>query len=888
MNKDKKDSPKPPAFADKLLKWFCASHLLETIQGDLHEEFQYQVGQIGERKARWLYLWEVLGFIKPRFIKRNKTRYPSMPFIGHVMIRNYFKVAIRNLDRQKISTGVNVLGLAIGLTTCLLIMLYVQDELSYDRHNEKAARIFRVNVDAIFGGTEQRLTQVGDALGPVLKKDYPQVEEYVRFFDVNASKFVRKGNEYIDERRSVYADPAIFDVFTLPAIYGDTKTALNAPASVVITESTARKYFGTVTALGKTLEVNKAVYNVTAIIRDIPSNAHFHFDFIFSMKAVKYDWGNFLTSNFQTYIVLKDAFSAQDFSRNFTDIIEKYIFPQAKQHMQMKSAADFNRGGNKFSFTLTPLTDIHLRSDRQDELEANGNIQIVYAFSAIGLFVLLIACVNFMNLSTARSTKRAREVGIRKTMGTSRNALITQFLVESIVTASLSLLLALVLAAVSMPLFNELSGKMLSIKFLFSPAILPYLLLTPVIVGCLAGSYPALFLSGFQPVAVLKAGTGGLKKGGFRNALVVFQFAVSMVLIIGTSIIHRQLNFIRTKNLGFNKEQILIINGTHALGPNITAFKDEILVLPGVTTGTLSGFLPVSSSERGGRTFSKAPVSSPDNMFDTQTWTVDYDYIETMGMKMVQGRNFSKDFGSDNRAVVINESMAKLLGYANPVGQKIYPVSNGTATPVEIIGMVKDFNYESLRKNIAPLLFSLGNSTRFASFRVNTVDLPDLLKQVNSSWKKFPTGAQFSYQFMDEAFDKMYRAEQRVGQISMIFAGLAIFIACLGLFGLAAYMAEQRTKEIGIRKVLGATAFGIVSLLSREFLKLVLVAILIASPLAWYIVNRWLVEFAYKISIEWWVFVLTGLASIGIALLTVSYQSIKAALTDPVKSLRSE
>ncbi|MRS61510.1 FtsX-like permease family protein [Larkinella terrae] len=805
------------------------------------------------------------------------------------MIQNYLKIAWRNVRNQPALSFLNVFGLALGLASCLLITLYVVDELSYDRFHKKADRIYRVDIDAVFGGTEQRLTQVGDPIGPTLQKDYPQVEAYVRFYNVNASKLVRNGQEIIDERRSVHADPTLFDVFTFPALYGNTKTALDAPNSVVITESTARRYFGTPDAVGKPLEVNRSLYTITAVIRDMPQNSHFHFDFIFPMKAVTYDWGNFLTSNFQTYVVLKEGVHYQEFNRNFAQVIERYFFPQAQQHMKMSSAEDFNRGGNKLVFALFPLTDIHLRSDRQDELEANGNIQFVYIFSAIALFVLLIACVNFMNLSTARSAKRAREVGIRKTMGTNRPALIGQFLTESTLTVFFSLLLALGITAAGMPFFNELAAKSLSVNQLFMFPVLPVLLLIPLVVGLLAGSYPAFFLSGFKPVAVLKGSIGsGFRKSNFRNALVVFQFATSVMLIIGTLIIYRQLNYIQTRDIGFNKQQVLIVNGTHALGSNIEPFKNELLTLPNVVAGTLSGFLPVSSSARNGLTLSKVPVSSPDNMFDTQNWFVDYDYLKTMGMTLTQGRNFSKDFGSDASAVVINESLAKLLGYQNPVGQKIYPVSNGTATPFTIIGVVKDFNYESLRQTVSPLLFSLRSNTELASFRVNTQDLPKLLQQVEAVWKKFPTGAQFSYRFMDEAFDTMYRAEQRVGQIALTFAGLAILIACLGLFGLATYMAEQRTKEIGIRKVLGASAGGIVTLLSRDFLKLVLIAILVASPVAWYVMNRWLQEFAYKINMEWWVFAVAGLLAIGIALLTVSFQSIKAALMNPVKSLRSE
>jgi putative ABC transport system permease protein len=805
------------------------------------------------------------------------------------MFRNYLKVALRNLWKSKAFSAINILGLAVGLATCLLILLYVVDELSYDRYNEKADRIYRVNCDIKFGGGDLHLTVASDPMGPTLKKDYPQVEEFTRIYASQGAKLIKKGNEYINEPDVAHVDSTFFNVFTLPSLEGDTRTALNEPNTVVITESAAKKYFGTTHALGKVIEADKTAYKVTAVIKDIPRNSHFNLDFLFSMDNVEYGWNNFLSNNFQTYVVLKAGTDYKVFEKNFKNVIAKYVLPQAKQLMHINSMEDFEKAGNKLEYTLMPLKDIHLRSDRFPELSTNGNIQYVYIFSAVALFVMLIACINFMNLSTARSASRAKEVGIRKVLGTERKTLIMQFLVESTLTVFIAFLIAIGIASLVLPLFNDLAAKSLSIKSLLSREVLPVLIAFPFIVGALAGSYPALFLSRFQPVVVLKGNVNtGLKKSHLRSVLVVFQFATSIVLIISTIVVYRQLHYIQTKNLGFNKDQILIINGTYALGNNADAFKNEVLNMPGVSMGTFSSFLPVSSS-RNDNTFSKDPVMDSKNGTDMQIWTIDYDYLKTMGMQIVRGRNFSKEFGSDSSAVLINETTAKVFGFDNPIGKKIYTFDDNLKTiSYTVVGVVKNFHFESLRQQIGPLCMVLGKNIGLASFKVNAASIPALLKNIESRWKALAPGMPFSYQFMDDSFDNMYRAEQRVGTIAMIFSALAILIACLGLFGLSAFTAEQRTKEIGIRKVLGASVQGIVQLLSKDFIRLVLIAFIIAAPLAWYFMNKWLQDFSYRVNLNGWVFLGAGSIALLIALLTISFQAIKAALANPVKNLRTE
>lgn len=810
------------------------------------------------------------------------------------MLKNYLKIAWRNLLKNKTFSIINISGLAIGLSCFLLIALYVLDEVSFDRFHEKADRIYRIHSDIRMGGSDLKLAVASDPMGATLKKDYPQVEEYVRLYASGGSKLIKKGNEFIDEPKVVHADSTLFNVFTLPVVSGDPKTALNEPNTVVISRSVATKYFGTADAVGRIIETDdntSTLYKVTAVIEDMPKNSHFHYDFFFSMDNVRYPFGNYLSHNFHTYILLERGVSYKAFEKNLAQYINKYILPQAQHLMQIKSMDDFEKAGNKLAYSLMPLTKIHLYAESFPELGVNGNIQNIYIFSVVAIFILLIACINFMNLSTARSSSRSKEVGIRKVLGTGKTSLIQQFLTESTLMAIFSLLAAVAIVWMVLPLFNEISSKTLTIESLLSYRVLPILILLPVIVGLLAGSYPAFYLSSFQPIQVLKGKAGaGFKRDVLRSSLVIIQFAVSIFLIIGTIIVYKQLNFIQTTRLGFNKDQLLVVNGTSALGNNVTAFKNEVLNIPGVVRGSVSGYLPVADSWRNDRTYSKEAVMTGANGFNMQTWTVDQDYITTLDMEIIAGRNFSREFGSDSSAVVINQTTAKLLGYENPVGKILYaPNENGEPPAMfNIIGVVKNFHYESLRHNIGPLCLVLGNTSGTAFFKVQTKQIPSLVKQIETKFKGMAPSMPFSYRFLDESFDNMYRTEQRVGKIALSFAVLTIFIACLGLFGLATYMAEQRTKEIGVRKVLGATVTNIVNMLSKDFLKLVLIAAVFAVPLGWWIMNLWLQDFVYRINIQWWIFPVAVGFAVFIALFTVSFQAIKAALNNPVNSLRTE
>ncbi|MBL0183371.1 MAG: ABC transporter permease [Chitinophagaceae bacterium] len=812
------------------------------------------------------------------------------------MIKNYFKVAFRNLWKNKGYSAINIFGLAIGLATCLLITLYVTDELSYDRFIKSSERIYRINSDIRFGGGDLHMTQTSDMMGQLLKKDYPQVEQYARVYANDGDKLIKKGNEFINEQHVANADSTFFDVFALPVIAGDVKTALNEPNTVVITESTAKKYFGSADVLGKIIEVKNGPgttpYKVTAVINDIPHNSHLNFEFFFSMKNVDYQWGQLTSHNFNTYLLLKPGTDYKAFEKNLSEYTTKYVLPYVQQFIKISSMDELKKAGNKLEYSLIPVRNIHLHSDYSFEFAPSGNIQYVYIFSAVALFILIIACINFMNLSTARSAKRAKEVGIRKVLGTERKTLISQFLVESTITATISLLIAVVIAYLVLPMFNNVAAKSLSVKDLLGIHILPFLILLPFVVGLLAGSYPALYLSRFRPIAVLKGSMHtGFKKSNLRNGLVIFQFATSIMLIIGTIVVYSQLDYIQTKKLGFNKDQVLIIDRANSLGNNVQAFKNEVLAMPGVTSGTLSSYLPVTNSSRSDNTFSKEAVMDTKNGIDMQSWLVDYDYINTMGMEIVKGRNFSKNYGTDSNAILITETTARLLGYDNPIGKEIYRPGNNPDDPFiayPIIGVIKDFHFESLHQKLGPLCMKLGDRPGLASFKVSAASTKNLISQIENKWKAMAPGMPFSYRFMSDSFDEMYRSEQRAGTIAIVFAILAILIACLGLFGLVTYMAEQRTKEVGIRKVLGASVSNVVAMLSKDFLFLVLIAAVVAFPLAWWAMNKWLQDFEYRISISAWVFVAAGSAALLIALLTVSFQAIKAAIANPVKSLRTE
>ncbi|HTD98256.1 MAG TPA: ABC transporter permease [Mucilaginibacter sp.] len=807
------------------------------------------------------------------------------------MIKNYIKTAFRNLLKNKGFTAINVLGLALGLATCLLIVFYVFDELSYDRYNVNLDRIYRINNEIKFGGNENTYSESPAPTAAALKSDFPEIEQVTRFRQRGGNQ-VKKGNQNLQEENMVYADPAIFSVFTLPMIEGNPATALKETHTIVITERIAMKYFNSTSAVGKVLTFNDtALYKVTGVIKNIPKQSHFDFDFFISMPTISESRDDsWFSNNFDTYILLRPDADYKKLQAKLPQFLIKHAGPQLQGILHM-TFAKLEQGGNHFRFSIFPLKKIHLESPAKYDMGSKGDIKIVYIFSAIAIFILLIACVNFMNLSTARSSNRAREVGVRKVLGSPRKYLIFQFLTESIMVTLVGAIIAVFIAWGMLHVFNEMSGKELSVTPQILGWLLPVLLLFVIVVGCLAGSYPALYLSGFQPIEVLKGKlAAGFKGGMLRSSLVVFQFMISIFLIIGTIVIYNQLKYIQSKDLGYDRDHVMIVNRVWTLGNKAKTFKQEIQQLAGVKSVTMTGFLPTSGYNNNSSLF-KDPVLDAKKAVQSAIWNVDEDYVPTLGIKIKSGRNFSSKMKTDSTAIIINEAAEQLLAFSNPLNQNLYLPMDSKASvmkPFHIIGVMKNFNFRSLRENVTPLILFDAEDTGSLSIRMSSSDIPALLAQVKNKWASMSPNLQFEYSFMDEDFDKNYRTEQRWGTIAIAFTSLAIVIACLGLFGLAAYAAEQRTKEIGIRKILGANMSTIVRMLSKDFIKLVLLAIILATPVAWWLMSIWLQGFAYRQNIQWWVVAVAGMTAILIAFITISFQSIKAALTNPVKSLRSE
>ncbi|QMU26725.1 ABC transporter permease [Adhaeribacter radiodurans] len=806
------------------------------------------------------------------------------------MFQNFFKIAIRNLLRRKAFSAINIFGLALGMATCLVITLFVANEWNYDRFNQKADRMVRVIFKGSIQGEKMAEAHVMPPVAQTLLADYPEVQEATRLRNYGSPRVIYQ-NKSFRENAFAFVDSNFFEVFTLPFVQGDPKTALAEPNTIVISEEVAHKYFGKANPMGKILffkDYNTSL-KVTGVMAKVPANAHFQFDIFASMAsfpdAKAPSW---LVSEFYTYLVLPKGYDYKQLEAKLPQVVEKYMGPQILQSMGV-SLAQFRQAGNDLGLFLQPLTDIHLRSHLMGELKPSGNLQYVYIFGAIAVFMLLIAGINFMNLSTAGASKRAKEVGIRKVLGSVKKELVQQFLTESVLLTAISLIIAIGIVYFSLPIFNNLAGTQLTLNFISSPWLMPGLLLFGLLVGILAGSYPAFFLSSFRPVAVLKGRFAtGKNSLSLRSGLVVFQFFISIALMIGTTVVYQQLRYIQNKELGYTKDQVLLIPDLYLLGKKAEVFQQQIQQDSRVKCVSMSGYLPAGPSYN--NNFMVSPEDNPAQFMKALRYEVDERYIPTLGMQVIAGRNFSKEFATDSTGIILNETAAKALGWTNnPLGQKVTHSDNeGKKVTYRVIGIVKDFHFKSLHEPISPLAMTLGNNSGTLIVKVKTQDIAGLLATAKNNWNQLTAEEPLNYAFLDERFHQTYQAEQKIGQVLGIFAGLTIFVACLGLFGLATFTAEQRTKEIGIRKVLGASVTNIIGLLSKDFLKLVLLANLIAWPLAGWLMHRWLQDFAYRINLGWWVFALAGVMALVIALFTVSFQAIKAAVANPVNSLRNE
>ena len=819
------------------------------------------------------------------------------------MIRNYFKIAFRSLLKRKGYSFINVLGLAIGMAVCLLIGLFIQSELSYDQWHSKGDNVYRVALERRYPGRSTSYSIIPSSIGESIQKEYPEVKESTRLFNFggNGNFFLRIGEKTFEEKRVLAADSNFFKVFTGRLIQGDSTTALLRPNSVVLNESTAKKYFGSANAaMGKTFLTDdgnnaEVSYMVTGICKDWPDNSHFLFDLLLSTSSFDFiRQPNYTGFSAHTYLLLNPGASPKALEAKISNVIRKYVSGEIERNFGM-TFEQFQAEGNGYRYYLQPLKKIHLISDLEAELRPNGSLTTVYIFAVIAIFILFLACINFINLSTARSVERAKEVGIRKTFGSEKKSLIGQFLIESVLVSLISIIIAFGLILLLLPLFNSVSGKELTILSLLTPVKILILVLFALIVGIIAGVYPAFVLSSFQPVTVLKGKFKSNKYGlALRNGLVVFQFAISVILIVSTIVVNRQMQYMLSGKLGFKKDHVIIVERADLLNDQTKAFENELTKIPGIETVSAASALPGQQNFFG---FTVQQLGAKESLTGRGI-IVDDQFDNLLGLEIKEGRFFSNEFSTDSLSMVLNEKAAAELGLKNAIGARLSSPNAGFNAPdgspyvYTVVGIMKDFHYQSLHQKITPLVFTsttkFQNRAPFIAVRIKADNFEQAVSSIENTWKKFVQQRPFHYNFLDQTLAAQYTAEQTMQKIFSIFSVLTIFIACIGLLGLAAYTTQQRNREIGIRKVLGAGVGNIVAMLSRDFIKLVLVAALIAFPIAWFTMHKWLEDFSYRITISWWLFLAAGGAALLVALLTISFQAIKAAIVNPVKSLRSE
>ncbi len=879
----------PPRWADRLLEGFVAPHLLEELQGDLHEEFSYQVTRIGERRARWRYVCDVLGFIKPFAIKRKRTVRPrtnvnfgeySTPFLlNPAMLRNYIKIALRNLVKNKTFSAINMLGLALGMACSLLIMLWVQDERSVDAFHANKQQLYRIYMREFFSGKMQGVIWTPGPLADELKKSIPEIQLATPYSWVSDQTF-SVGNK-VNKQATNTASPDFFNMFSFKFLQGTPEAALKDLNSLAISRSMAESFFGSPeAAIGKSIRFdNRTDLSITAVFENVPQNSTLKFDCL---------------RNWDAYLADNQWAKGWDSTDPLTFFMLRPDSDPAKVEAKIKHLLDkFNRDEGKPVHTelaIQPFHEYYLNSNFKNAQIDGGRIEYVRLFSLVATFVLLIACINFMNLATARSAKRAKEVGVRKVVGAMRSVLIGQFVGEAMLLTICSVFLALLFVGLLLPAFNSLTGKQINLpidELSFWGILVGLTLFT----GLLAGSYPAFFLSSLSPIRVLKGALKfDTKSTWLRQGLVVFQFSLSIILIVGMIIIYRQVDYVQTKNLGYDRENLIYFPLEGDLAKNYDVLKEELSQISSIKQ--VSHMTESPASNGSGTEGISWPGSDPNDKVRFTPLGVGYDFVKTMNLTVADGRDFSKDFPTDSTGFLINEAALNVIGYKNHGGSPIGKTITWGKNKGTIIGVLKDFHFQSLHTAIRPLIAYLSTGSRRqggnAIIRIEAGKTTEALKKVEAICKKLNPKFPFTYSFTDQEYARQYQSEQVVSKLSTYFAFLAIVISCLGLFGLATFTAEQRTKEIGVRKVLGATVSSIIGLLSKDFLKPVAISILIASPVAWWAMNQWLQGFAYKIDIEWWVFVLAGILAVGIALLTISFQSVKAALMNPVRALRSE
>lgn len=802
------------------------------------------------------------------------------------MIRNYITIAIRNILKHKFFAAINLAGLTVGITACLFIFIYVKDELSYDRFHQDSENIFRIGLEGRMSGQEFNTTNSSYAVGPAMKEEIPGVTDYVRLWPAANTVIFSIDDKSFSEKKIFYADSNFFSFFSYELKEGNRVNILAEPNTVVITEELASKYFGSEPALGKQILIgtDKRSFKVSGVAENVPSNSQLKFNALLSLSTVDNEIYKGWTGNsMQTYFRKNNNTDVATLNAELEKLVAKHVGPEIEQ--LGFSFEEFKKQGGKYSYVAYPLVDSHLRNKYTDDTEPASDIKYVYIFSAVGVFILLIACINFMNLSTARSAGRAKEVGLRKTLGSLRTQLVAQFLAESFVYSTVAMVIAIVMAYLCMPGFNFLAGKSLSIASLADPIFIGVAIGMMLLVALLAGSYPALYLTSFNPVEVLKGKLrAGMKTKGVRSTLVVIQFSVSIFLIAATLVVFQQLNFMQSRNLGMDKNNVITIQNMRAIGTNRQSFKNQLDQKSGIVkTSYTNNLFPGINNVNVFRTVE----SNRD--FLLASYFADWDHQEVMKFKLVNGRFFSRDMATDSSACLINQAAVRELGWTteSAMGKEILDYSGPAPTKKIVIGVIEDFNYESLKNQVRPLIIQLTDISRQLMVRYEG-NPKDALASIEQQWKEIAPGVPLEFSFMDQDFDSLFRTEMRLRDLFTVFSGLTIFIACLGLFALAAFLTEQRTKEIGIRKALGASTSRLVVTLSKEFIILVSISFVLATIPAWYFMDKWLSGFAYRIDLGILVFVLAGLSALLVAGLTIGFQSVKAARANPVNSLRYE
>lgn len=878
---------RPPKTALRLLEYFCADQWLDEITGDLQEQFEDNAAAKSLFSARVIYWWEILRLLRPHIFKRNKTYNRTMLNFNHI------KISYRNLLKNKVYAAINILGLSVGIASVMLIAIYVNYETSYDKFYEDSERVHRVALERVYPGRVKTFGTSSIMLAPTLNENYPQVEKATRlhrlFFNNELSVTIEDNNESFIETRFMFADSSFFQVFSHEFISGNPATALDNVNSVVLTESTAIKYFGTSDALNKTINVSGSPVQVSAVIKDIPANSHVHFDLLGSTFSLPFlnnaiTQGSWVNPWVYTYVKLKEGVSQESFQQELPALSETY----GGANYAQQAGSDWKEKGHAFNYFLQPIESIHLNSKLDVEVEANSDISYVYIITIIAIIILTISSINFINLSMARSAERAKEVGIRKVMGSQRSALISQFLTESIFVCSIAAVLSIGLVFIAVPKFNKILGTYLEFSSIVQPIALVAIVVFVVLIGIISGFYPAMVISALQPSSVLKGSYKSSNKGVWlRNGLIVVQFVISIFMISGSIIVSQQMDYLVNKNLGFNKSDVLVIRQALTTGTNYNAFYNELNQMSevesiGKTFGVPGDFL-------GSAVFR---TSDPEiEAVRVNTLTTDREYLETMEFEIVMGRGFDANF-NDSLSIVINESTVKAMGVENPVGLKFTGTNNGQGPNPEltIIGVVKDYNFFSLHSDISPLAMFYGGNNFTANVlavRINSTNTDNLITSIEEKWGQF-SEQPLSYSFLDSSLEQQYEADKASTSVFDIFTYIAIIMSCTGLFGLATYIVNQRSKEMSIRKVLGASLPHIISVFSKEFLLLIGLAFVIATPLAYFTLDNWLTNFAYHISPGAKAFVLAGSVTLALVFFTVSYQAIRVALVNPVKTLRSE